>query len=281
MNNMRLLVVLVLILFSSCTGEKNKTSVPEGYELEWRDEFNQADLNSDKWAYRTDNKHRSIQQKKNVKIKDGSLILNLRVFDKPVEGKMAAGAGIVSTRRFKYGYYEVKAKLGDGIDDDNDGKTDEGWHHSFWAMAASIDDKGEVNTTYPGIRRTEIDCFENPTEHRHEPELNGLNNFVQHVIVWDESGKEWGRLPKPPADVLANENFDANQWHVYGFEWDKDQIKWYVDGKITKVADYPADKFVHDEINVWLTAIAANWNGKDQEESRAEYDYFRFYKKKE
>ncbi len=275
-----LLLLFVVIAFLSCSTQKKIESPLEGYELAWNDEFDGLSLNTEKWAYRTDNKHQSIQRKENVSIKDGALVLDLVVFDELVEGKDASGAGIVSTKRFKYGYYEVRAKLGDGIDDDNDGKTDEGWHHSFWAMAASIDDKGEVNTTYPGIRRTEIDCYENPTEHIYEPEQNGLSNFSQHVIVWDETGKEWGRLPKPPTDVVHMENFDAGEWHVYGFKWDEKQIRWYIDGELTKTANYPAEEFVHDEINVWLTAIAANWNGKDQEKSQAQYDYFRFYKRK-
>jgi len=263
----------------ACSAKKIKSPLPE-YQLAWFDEFNAANLDTSKWAYRTDNKHRSIQRKENVSLSNGALVLDLKVLNPAVKGKNASGAGIVSKQRFKYGYYEVRAKLGDGIDDDKDKKTDEGWHHSFWAMAAIVDVKNEVNTTYPGIRRTEIDCFENPTEHIHDPEQDGLNNFTQHVIIWDENGKEWGRLPKPPTDLIKNKNFDAGKWHVYGFEWTEKEIRFFVDGKVTKIADYPADKFVHDELNVWLTAIAANWNRPDQEKSQAQYDYFRFYLKK-
>ncbi len=282
LNRMKKTLILALFVgFISCTKEQKKDSPLPGYKLEWADEFDGDQLDTTKWAYRTDNKHRSIQLKENIVIKNGSLLLNLNVLNEPIEGQMASGAGIVSKKRFKYGYYEVRSKLGDGIDDDKDGKTDEGWHHSFWAMAASIDSAGEVNTTYPGIRRTEIDCYENPSIHVHEPEQTGLSNFSQHVIVWNEEGKEWGRLPKPPADVTRMENFDAGQWHVYGFEWTEKVINFYVDGKITKVAEYPVGKFVHDDLNVWLTAIAANWTGKDQEKSKAEYDYFRFYSKVE
>jgi len=280
MRNLLIIIFISGCIYSCKVNETGSIKAPEGFELAWHDEFDGKGLDREKWAIRTDNKHRSIQLAKNVSIENGALVLSLNVYEEPIEGKYASGAGIVSKRRFKYGYYEVRAKLGDGIDEDNDGKTDEGWHHSFWAMAASIDEKGEVNTTYPGIRRTEIDCYENPSIHKHEPEQSGLSNFSQHVIVWNEDGKEWGRLPKPPADRTRMENFDAGEWHTYAFEWNEKQVLFYVDGKQTKVAEYPADQFVHDEINVWLTAMAANWTGDDQEKSQAQYDYFRFFKKK-
>ncbi len=281
---MQKLIVLFVVATAilSCNVYAKKKTVPKGYKMVWNDEFDGEKLDVTKWAYRTDNKHRSIQRKENIEIKDGALVLNLKVFKEPVEGKLASGAGIVTQRRFKYGYYEVRAKLGDGIDDDNDGRKDEGWHHSFWAMAASVDtEKNEVNTTYPGIRRTEIDCYENPTEHKWDKHQFGLNNFTQHIIVWKEDGKEWGRLPKQPGDLTQmGDDFNASDWHVYGFEWTEDVVNFYVDGKLTKVAEYPKDKFVHDDINVWLTAIATNWNKPDQEQSQAQYDYFRFYEKK-
>lgn len=274
-------IALISVVSYSCV-TANQKSITLGdvtYSLEWHDEFDESYLDTAKWAYRTDNKHRSIQLRENVAFAKGSLLLNLNSLEDTLHGQLASGAGIVSQRRFKYGYYEVKAKLGDGIDDDQDGKTDEGWHHSFWAMAAEINEKNEVSTTYPGIRRTEIDCYENPSIHtgRHEKKLTGLNNFTQHIIVWDENGEEWGRLPKPPSDRFMKKDFNASEWHTYGFEWTEAVVNFYVDGQLTKVANYPKDQFVHDDINVWLTAIAANWTGKDQENSIAVYDYFKFY----
>ncbi len=272
-------VIVFLGACSSAVKDKTKSSVPEGYELVFEDDFSGESLDLTKWAYRADNKHRSVQLKENVEIKDGNLVLNLHVYKDSVEGKLASGAGIVSRKRFRYGYYEVRSKLGDGVDDDKDGKVDEGWHHSFWAMAAVVEGDA-VSTTYPGIRRTEIDCYENSSEHRWDKKENGLHRFTQHIIVWDENGKEAGRLPKPPADKVHPENFNPHEWNTYAFLWTEKEVKFYVNGKLSHIADYPVDQYTHDEINIWLTAISANWNKKGQEESLAVYDYFRFYKKK-
>jgi len=277
MKHLYLLLGLVTVL--SCSTQREIKCPVDGYILDWSDEFDGTILDTTKWAYRVDNKHRSIQLKKNVHVKDGSLVLELIQLKEPVEGKFASGAGIVTKRRFRYGYYEVKAKLGSGKDTDGDGFKDDGWHHAFWAMAALVE-SSEVNTTYPDIRRTEIDCFENASDHEHEAE-SGLDRFTQHVIVWKENGKEWGRLPEPPGDITEIPGFDANKWHTYGFKWDEKEILFYVDGEIQQIAIYPADKFEHDMVNVWLTAISANWCKAGAQDSRAEYDYFRYFKPKE
>jgi beta-glucanase (GH16 family) len=274
------LSVSVFIALNACSTQKNldKTTPIAGYKLVWNDEFEGSQVDTTKWAFRTDVKHRSVQLKENVSLKAGILKLNLHQLTTALQGKFATGAGIISKTPFKYGYYEVKSRLGDKIDNDKDGKTDEGWHHAFWAMAASIDAKGEVNTTYPASRRTEIDCYENASTHDHAAEST-LSKFTQHIIIWKADGKEYGRVPKTPADITAIPDFNASEWHTYAFEWTEKAVTFYVDGKITHIAEYPATQFEHDNINIWITAMAANWTGKDQENSSAEYEYVRFYSK--
>lgn len=241
------------------------------YILEWQDEFTGSTLDNSKWAYREDIKHRSIQRPDNVSVSDGALQLDLRVLSEPIEGKIASGAGVVSKASFHYGWYEVRARLGHGTDNER------GWHHSFWATAAQIEGD-RVSTTDLANHRTEIDGFENPTEHLQEPDINTLNAFTQHVIAWDESGTDWRRLPIPPRNRTVIPNFDAGEWHTYAFEWRPEQVRFYVDGFITHAVDFPASQHRHDEINVWLTAISANWNHQDPIPSKAEYDYFRYYR---
>ena len=51
----------------------------------------------------------------------------------------------------------------------------------------------------------------------------------------------------------------------------------FVNGVNTKTAHYPADQWEHNDVNVWLTAISTNYEDSDQELSRAQYDYFRYY----
>ncbi len=239
---------------------------PAGYQLFWADEFDGTSLNESDWWYRGDEKHRSIQLEENVSVQGGELILTLDRLDTPINGFNAAGAGIITQQRFHYGYYETRAKLGDGIDHDGNGGIDEGWHHAFWAMAAEADENGHVLTTFPSFRKTEIDGYENGS--------GNLGRMSQHVLYWD-GGSITHRLPSE--DITYQTPGTEFDYHTYGFEWTPQEVRFFVDDVHTKTAVFPAEQFEHDQINLWLTAIATNWEDPDMEDSEARYDYFRFY----
>ena len=248
---------------------------PRHGDLLWSDEFSEETLDKEAWFFRADVKHRSVQRPDRVQLRDGRLRLDLGPLAAPIEGRTLAGGGIVSRRRFRYGYAEVRARFGNGRDDDADGAIDEGWHHAFWAMRAEGDpSKGTVSTTYPDSRRTEIDGFEFSSD---------TPSLTQHVIIWRPDGKEAGRRPPPPDDVVAfapahGDAFLPHEWHTYGYEWNEQECRFFIDGRLTRRGIYPADKYEHDALNLWLTAISANWNVNQAEPVVAEYDYVRFYK---
>lgn len=240
---------------------------PLGYELSWADEFDGLSLNESDWWYRADIKHQSVQLPQNVSVDNGSLLLNLTTLEEPLFDRTAAGAGVITQRRFHYGYYEVRAKLGDGMDDDGDGSVDEGWWHAFWAMAIEPDDSGHVKTTFPTFNKVEIDAFENGS--------NNLTHFTQLAHAWHHEGDGHLIIPGERNSRLdANEIFD---WHTYGFEWTSEEVRFFLDGDYTHKAVYPASEYEHDEINVWLTSISANSQDPDQEQSELRFDYFRYY----
>lgn len=284
---------LALLIFTLFTGGAGCATAPEievptgpaagifapvDYELAFEENFDGDALDTERWFYRADAKHRSVQRAEQVSVQNGAMVLTLATLRRPVQTKRYAGGGIVSRERFGYGYYETRASLGDGRDDDRDGKVDEGWHHAFWAMAAHGDENGHVQSTYPRFRRTEIDGYE--IDDRHD-----YRAFTQHVIIWNQDGRESGRRPVPPADHVepgANggvngATYDPTDWNVYGFLWTPEAVYFYVNGRRTAVAPYPASEYEHDALNVWLTAIAANWCDADPEKSVAMYDYFRYY----
>jgi beta-glucanase (GH16 family) len=76
---------------------------PEGFQLAWADEFNGGALDTSKWNYRTDSKHWSTQLPANVRVDNGSAVLLLK---KEKSGdKEYTGAGVISKRAFRFGYY--------------------------------------------------------------------------------------------------------------------------------------------------------------------------------
>ena len=267
---------IVFVFLSSSFANQScwlHAAVPLGYQLSWSDEFEYSQLNKSDWWYRADEKQQSIQLPSNVELDNGELVLNLTPLAMPINGFGAAGAGVITQQRFHYGYYETRSKLGDGIDHDNDGKIDEGWHHAFWAMAAEADPNGNVLTTFPSFRRTEIDGYENGSS-------GNIGRMSQHVLVWNDQGQITHKLPS--SDITFNTPGTEYDWHTYGFEWTPREVRFYVDGQLTKTAAYPVEQFEHDQINLWLTAISTNAeanSGPGQELSEARYDYFRFYEK--
>ena len=95
--------ICLIIALNACSTQRNldKIAPIAGYKLTWYDEFEGNKVDTTKWAFRTDVKHRSVQLKENVSLKAGILKLNLRQFTTALQGKMASGAGIISKRQFK------------------------------------------------------------------------------------------------------------------------------------------------------------------------------------
>ena len=262
-----ILFLLIKLIIVGLEAPTAMATPPAGYQLTWQDEFNGNSLDTTEWLYRADEKHQSIQLPSNVEVSGGNLILNLTPLATPINGFDSAGAGVITRDRFRYGYYETRSRLGDGINDDGDGLVDEGWHHAFWAQLAEEAPGGTVSTTFPSIRRTEIDGYENDS--------TNLNRMTQHVLPWSEQGQIITRIPAD--DVTEFAPGTQSDWHTHGFEWTPNQVRFYVDDVLTKVADYSYDSWEHTDVNLWLTAISANWSDSDQELSEARYDYFRFY----
>ncbi len=121
--------------------------VPEiaaaGYQLAFSDEFNGSQLDSGKWAYRTDSKMLSTQLPANVSVSDGVLHLALR--KESARGKDHTGGGVISHDAFRYGYYEARFRVPAGA----------GWHTSFWLQKQ--DGSGSTGTK---VAAQEIDICE-------------------------------------------------------------------------------------------------------------------------
>ena len=102
------------------TKSKHIPNPPKGYVLAWSDNFNNGRINTKKWYYRTDRKYLSVQLPQNVSVQHG--ILKIAVKHQRIDHKQYSGGGLISRRRFKYGYYEAGLRIPVGS----------GWHTSFW-----------------------------------------------------------------------------------------------------------------------------------------------------
>lgn len=235
--------LIVFLLLGTAMVWAQTTYPPRGYRLVWSDDFNGSQLDDSKWMYRHDVKMESSQRPKNVSVKDGKLVIHLR--KEHHRGKQYTGGGVISKRKFRYAYYEARAKM-HGFS---------GWHQSVWSMFG-----GDGSTTYPEMMRTEIDGMELDSDMPAKGHMG--------LIIWQSPEKKRG-VSCSAGVYRAPLGFDAStDYHTYGYEWIKDKINFYLDGELRCSLDYPPTEGVHDDINFWLTAIAVEKLSGKVDESR-------------
>lgn len=176
------------------------------------DEFEGKELDRSKWVVGLEwwkGRQPALFSEKNVTVSDGKLNLTMRKERLPDELKKEGyhdytSAALRSKDRASYGYYEVKAK-----------PMNSGGSSSFWFHREDT----------PGWT-TEIDVFEIGGKAKGFERKYNMN---LHVFQTPQVKKHWS----VQHTWIAPWNF-ADAYHVYGLEWDKDSIKWFVDGVLVR-----------------------------------------------
>lgn len=245
------LLILAFVSIPGAIGAPPPSLNGEGYRLVWSDEFDGTSLDMSRWVYRTDERMWSRQKPENVAVRDGKLILTVK---KESSGKMEyTGAGIISRKRFLYGYYEARFKVPSGT----------GWHTSFWMMR-----HGGNGGTDPAKTLQELDVCENDSVN---PRVYGVN-----VHRWNpKPHRSLGHRIIPSPDL-------SKDFHIFGCEFTPELMTYFLDGK--PVQTVPATEFPHGEQNIWFTVIASWLSGTKAVDdthlpAAAECDYVRFYEK--
>jgi len=223
------------------------------------DEFKGDGLDLEKWTvgmYWWKGRQPALFSEKNVTVSDGKLHLTMRKEKVPEEferlGYMDYTSAALHTKaRSSYGYYEVKAK-----------PMNSAGSSSFWF---------QVEET-PGWL-TEIDVFEiggkaKGFEHKY--------NMNVHVFRTPTKKEHWsvGGVWVAPWRL-------AYDYHVYGLEWDKDEIKYYVDGM--HVRSVENTHWHRPLFLIFDSETMPNWFGMPEDEdlpSTFSVEYVRGWKKK-
>lgn len=164
----------------------------------------------------------------------------------------------------KYGYFEIRAKLPN---------TGDGSHVAWWMIGVQDDQNLYAEITDPTVidKRTsnetgEVDIIE-----------IGLDNLTSWRPVMhpnESTSLEYLHVPETKLD------FDpGNEFHIYGFEWDENGTKYYVDNQLVQTTDRTFDY----RMMTFLGLYPQGGMGKANRIFPKEFiiDYFRVYKKDE
>lgn len=240
-------IILSLILSSVCFAQSDiAVGKRAGWYLVWHDEFEGSTLDTSKWraedAALTKNNELQYYTPEDVFIKDGMLVLRSQA--RSMGGRQYT-SGLVETRgKFarQYGRVEVRAQVPRG----------KGLLPAHWMLPVS------------GLWPPEIDIME----------VLGHQPNVVHMTV------HWGIWPNQEKKGAMFKAVDFSQdFHEFAVEWDKDSIKWFVDGvKHLEVTEHvPQEPF----FIILNTAVGGNWPGSPNSQTKFpqehKIDYVRVY----
>jgi beta-glucanase (GH16 family) len=237
----------ICLLWLICAGIIPASAAPTpGHRLVWQDDFAGSTLDTARWQYRTDTRFWSTQLPANVSVSNGLLHLHLK---KENLGTIQYTAGgVISRELFRYGYYEARMKVPPGS----------GWHTSFWMMKYNRPATDTVAIELDVIENDSVDPLEYGVNvHRHLP--------APHITF----GNKFITTPSLNAD-----------FHIFGCEFTPATIRYYFDGNLVQTVD--ATLLPHDDMNIWLTSVAAPLGGTtfvddSQLPATAQFDYVRYY----
>ena len=179
------------------------------------DEFEGKELDRGKWAvgmYWWKGRQPALFSDKNVTVSDGTLHLTMRKEKLSPEAekqgyKGYSSAALHTKARTAYGYFEVKARPM------NSAGSSSFWFQQddnpAWGTEIDVFEIGGKAKGFAQKYNMNLHVFKTPQEHEHWD--------VQHTWV----------APWPLAD----------DFHVYGLEWNKDTIKYYVDGVLLRAVE--------------------------------------------
>ena len=251
-------------------------SEKDDWKLVWKDEFSESKLSPQKWnvLLREQSKHNELQ----YYVPDEAYIENdcLRLRSQKRDfGTQHFTSGRVDTSgKFSpvYGRFEIRAKLPGG-----QGLWPAHWlypQNRDWPMeqlmTSAVDEGRERQIPEERPWYSEIDIMEFLG---HEPKVVYA---TLHYHSFDGKKKSSSGTLKGDVDVTKD-------FHIYALEWDPDEIRWFVDGKLIHSTKEGVPHTPH--YLILNTAVGGQWPGNpDDKTAFPQYhdiDYVRVYQRPE
>lgn len=254
----------------------NTENDDENYEFVWADDFNENELDLSSWEYELGSirgweQQHYVDDPENVFVRDntegGELVL--KATDRPEEiqynnprnesRKVIYNSGSVRTHgkeEFLYGRIEIRAKLPKG----------QSVFPAFWTLGSDFTIDGDISNSqgYGWARCGEIDIMELIGSNE-----GGVGNKTVYQTIHTSDGNDGNDHKLAGVSYTISEDF-ADDYHVFGINWSKGKMEWYVDDQIVKTVDYSNDPIAskcldrpqYIQMNL---AMGGAWPGEIQE----------------
>lgn len=245
--------VLTFLFFAGPSALLAAETAPQelegGWRLVWHDEFNGRALDLSKWRPEAAALHKNNEAQyyspNHAYLENGHLVLKS---EKRKVGRRPYTSGLVETLNrfaFTYGRVEIRAQLPGG----------QGIWPAHWMMAH--------DNRWP----PEIDIMEM------------LGHDTKRVYMTLHYGEDW-REHRSTGESYRGPDF-TQDFHVFAVEWEKDQIRWFVDGVQRHAVDHDIP-FIPMRL-ILNTAVGGDWPGYPNKRTVFpqfhRIDYVRVYQK--
>ncbi|MCM1070257.1 MAG: glycoside hydrolase family 16 protein [[Clostridium] fimetarium] len=260
------------------------------WTLVWSDEFDSPEMNPSNWSYHGRmgsvwNRFCALGDEREVvnKFDDGmysAYAIKTPEEFKDIEDKEMISGAIYTAGKFymQGGYVEARCKT----------LPHKGNFQAFWLMPV------DQSAGWPACG--EIDIWEQIDEQKVAcATLHHAWKYAKNSEYSQQFRAMYGQISQTcPYGGGTKDGVDAALWHTYAFEWDEDNLKWYIDGQLIAHAENP-----HYSQNKWTEAVTWPWNkpyyvicnqsvgngswaaAPDLNfEYRTDFDYVRAYQKK-
>lgn len=240
------------------------------YKLVWSEEFDGSEINRDIWQYeigyvRNNELQYYTDSPENSYVEDSCLVIkSIKTGDEKCP-YTSASLNTMGTKEFLYGKLEMRAKLpfGTGI-----------WP-AFWTLGVNIEE-----TPWPACG--EIDIMEMVGGNGRDIAVCPFGDYVSDSVVQATIHYPEEKYGLQRALELADRKF-CDDFHIFGIEWTKDYIKFYVDNIIYNSIDIREIPALHLPQYVLVnTAVGGGWGGAPDDTTvfpqKYYIDWIRYYK---
>ena len=271
---MKSIILILCVCYMSCAIDcRAQTINPENkkeWKLAWKDEFNykkRADLLK-VWEsqHKADSRTNVLcsRWEENIEVDNGVVRLVSRKENRA--GKSWTCGNMWTRRDFLYGYFECRYKY----------SAAPGTNNSFWIMTRSsyLWPMENTKTTDPTVgKRFEIDINEGKYPSK-------ISTCIHSWKINPDGSETTTPGDSNPKDFVFDNIDFSKEYHLFGLEWTKDELIYYLDRKeIRREKNVfcltPAPIFLSVAIASWAGEVTDNING-----TYMEIDYVRVYSKK-